>query len=78
MSNNKAEHEVILSSLGLAIALSASKVKIHIDSQLVVGHVRKEYETKDEHMAKYLLKVWESLNQLEEWAIEKILRMANL
>lgn len=64
-SNNEAEYEVILSGLGFAITLSASKVKIHNDSQIIVGHIRKKYKTKDECMAKYLLKVQESLEQLE-------------
>lgn len=36
-SNNKVEYEVILSGLGLALALSVSKLKICSDSQLVVG-----------------------------------------
>lgn len=43
-----------------------------------MGHIRREYEAKNECMAKYLLKVQESLNQLEEWVIKKIPRMANL
>ena len=51
-SNNEAEYEAILSGLGLAITLNASKVKIHNDSQLIVGQIRKEYEAKDECMAK--------------------------
>ena len=61
-SNNEAEYEAILSGLGLATTLNATKVKIHSDSQLVVGKIQKEYEVKDEHMTKYLLKVQESLS----------------
>ena len=77
-SNNEAEYEVILSGLGLATTLNASKVKIHNDSQLVVGQILKEYKAKDERMAKYLLKVQESLSQLGEWLIEKISRGDNV
>ncbi|RVW81435.1 hypothetical protein CK203_035147 [Vitis vinifera] len=77
-SNNEAEYEVILSGVGLAITLNASKVKIHSDSQLVVGQILKEYEAKDERMAKYLLKVQESLSRLGEWVIEKIPRGENV
>ncbi|RVX04323.1 hypothetical protein CK203_018518 [Vitis vinifera] len=77
-SNNEAEYEVILSGLGLATTLNASKVKIHNDSQLVVGQILKEYKAKDERMAKYLLKVQESLSQLGEWLIEKISRGENV
>ncbi|KAL6326972.1 hypothetical protein AAG906_012656 [Vitis piasezkii] len=55
-SNNEAEYEVILSGLGLALALSASKLKICSDSQLVVGQIQGEYEAKDGHMAQHLSK----------------------
>ncbi|RVW93595.1 hypothetical protein CK203_028936 [Vitis vinifera] len=72
------KYEVILSDLGLATALCASKVRIHSDSQLVVGQIRKEYEAKDERMVKYLLKVQESLSRLGEWAIEKIPMIDNM
>lgn len=65
-SKNEAEYEAILFGLGLAITLNASKVIIHSDSQLIVGQIQKECEAKDERMAKYLLKVQESLNRLGE------------
>lgn len=78
VSNNEIEYEVIMSGLSLAITLSVSKVKIHSDSQLVVGHIRKEYEAKDERMTKYLLKVQESLSRLDEWVVEKIPRITNM
>ncbi|RVW27407.1 hypothetical protein VitviT2T_023060 [Vitis vinifera] len=77
-SNNEAEYEAILSGLDLAITLNASKIKIHSYSQLVVGQILKEYEAKDERIAKYLLKVQESLSQLREWVIEKVSRGENL
>ena len=76
--NNEAEYEVILSEVGLVITLNASKVKIHNDSQLVVGQILKEYEAKDKRMTKYLLKVQESLSRLGEWVIKKIPRGDNV
>nr|CAN71093.1 hypothetical protein VITISV_000384 [Vitis vinifera] len=66
-SNNEAEYEAILSGLALALALSVSKLRVYSDSQLVVRHVQKEYEAKDECMAQYLAK----------WTIEKIKRTEN-
>ena len=59
--NNKAEYEAILSGLDLTLALSVSKLRIYSDSQLVIGHVRKEYEAKDERMSQYLTKVRDTL-----------------
>lgn len=71
-SNNEAEYEAILSRLNLTFALSASKLMIYNDSQLIMGHIQKEYEAKDEHMSQYLMKVRDSLQQLDEWVVEKI------
>ena len=73
-SNNEAEYEAILSRLDLALALSVSKLRVYSDSQLVVRHVQKEYEAKDERMARYLTKVRDTLQQFSEWTVEKIKR----
>ena len=50
-SNNEVEYEAVLSELNLAFALAASKLRIYSDSQLIVGHIQKEYEAKDERMS---------------------------
>ena len=71
-SNNEAEYKVILSGLSLAITLSAFNVRIYSDSQLIVRHIQKEYGAKDEGMSKYLMKVQDSLNRLDEWVVERI------
>nr|CAN62495.1 hypothetical protein VITISV_027483 [Vitis vinifera] len=76
-SNNEAEYKVILSGLDLALALSVSKLRIYSDSQFVVRHVQKEYEAKDECMARYLAKVRDTLQRFTEWTIEKIRRTEN-
>ena len=76
-SNNEAEYEVLLSGLDLALALSVSKFRIYSDSQLVVRHVQKEYEAKDERMARYLTKVRDTLQRFTEWTIKKIKRTKN-
>ncbi|XP_034709724.1 uncharacterized protein LOC117932556 [Vitis riparia] len=76
-SNNEAEYEAILSGLDLVLTLSVSRLRIYSDSQLVVRHVQKEYEAKDERMARYLTKVRDTLQQFTEWTIEKIKRTEN-
>nr|CAN67611.1 hypothetical protein VITISV_011154 [Vitis vinifera] len=75
--NNEAEYEAILSGLDLALALSVSKLRVYSDSQLVVRHVQKEYEAKNERMARYLAKVRDTLQRFTEWMIEKIRRTEN-
>ncbi|RVW24703.1 Retrovirus-related Pol polyprotein from transposon 297 [Vitis vinifera] len=76
-SNSEAEYEAILSGLDLALALSVSKLRIYNDSQLVVKHVKEEYEAKDARMTRYLAKVRNTLQQFTEWTIEKIKRADN-
>ena len=44
-SNDEAEYEAILAGIELATALSANKLIIQSDSQLVVGQVNVEYES---------------------------------
>lgn len=43
-----------------------------------MGHIQKECEAKDEDMSQYLMKMWDTMKQLDEWAIEKIPRADNL
>ena len=76
-SNNETEYEAILSGLDLALALSVSRFRVYSDSQLVVRHVQKEYEAKDERMTRYLTKVRDTLQRFAEWTIEKIKRTDN-
>lgn len=54
-SNNEAKHEVVMSGLNPTFVLSTSKLRIYSDSQLIVGHIQKEYKVKDERMSQYLL-----------------------
>ena len=46
-SNNKSEYEAILVGLELAAALSANRLLIQSDSQLVIGQVNDEFESRD-------------------------------
>ena len=46
-SNNESEYEAILTGLELAAALSADRLLIWSDSQLVVGQVYEEFESRD-------------------------------
>ena len=53
-SNNESEYEAIIAGLKLAAALSANRLLIQSDSQLVVGQVNEEFESRDLGMAKYV------------------------
>lgn len=53
-TNNKVEYEALLTSLKLAIVVAAKDVTIQIDSHLMIGQVKGDYEVKEERMQKYL------------------------
>ena len=53
-SNNESEYEAILAGLELVAALSVGKLLIQSDSQLVVGQVNEEFESRDPRMVKYV------------------------
>ena len=56
-SNNESKYEAILVGIELATALSADKLIIRSDSQLMVGQVNAEYKSRDPRMAKYVAMV---------------------
>lgn len=77
-SNNEVEYKTIWVGLNFALTLVVDKLKICNDSQLVVGQIQKEYETKDECVARYLTLVQDELAKLSEWVIEKVPQTENL
>ena len=56
-SNNETEYEAILAKVDLAKFVSSEKLIIRNDSQLVVGQVNGEYETRDQRMVKHTSQV---------------------
>ena len=56
-SNNESKYEAILAELELVATLSADKLLIRRDSQLVVGQVNEEFESRDPRIAKYASRV---------------------
>ena len=57
--------------------MSADKLLIQSYSQLVVGQVNAEYESRDPRMAKYVSLVKQRLGSLEAWKLEHILKDCN-
>ena len=76
--NNELEYEAILAGLELAAALSAGKLLAKSDSQLVVGQVKEEFESRDPRMAKYVSQVKQRLSSFPAWKLEHIPRNSKL
>ena len=61
-SNNESEYEAILAGLELVAALFVGKLLIQSDSQLMVGQVNEEFESRDPRMVKYVSRVKQRLS----------------
>ncbi|XP_059450836.1 uncharacterized protein LOC132181606 [Corylus avellana] len=76
-TNNEAEYEAVLVGFGLALEMGAKFVEIRSDSQVVVGHIRDEFEAKGDKMKLYLSKVQDLQTLFNKFSIMKIPRPEN-
>jgi ribonuclease HI len=76
-TNNEAEYEAVIAGLGLALELGAKFIEIQSDSQVIVGHIRGEFEANGERMRKYLAKVQTMKASFQKFSITKIPREDN-
>ena len=53
--HNGAKYEVVLTGLDLAKAAGVSSIIIHSDSQVVIRHIKGDYEVKGKQMKKYFI-----------------------
>ena len=53
-TNNEAEYEALLVGMTMVQRMGRKSIKLFLDSRLVVGQVRGEFEAKDERMQGYL------------------------
>ena len=49
-TNNEAKYEALLTGLSLAKALGVKNLIVQVDSQLIIGQVKGDYEAKEEWM----------------------------
>ena len=76
-TDNEAEYEALLAGLKMAKTLGATELDIHSDSQLVVGQVNGDYETKEEQMLQYLNLVRHQMSRFHEVKLTRIPREQN-
>ena len=56
-TNNEAEYEALLIGMTMVQRMGGKLVKVFLESRLVVGQVKGEFEAKDERMQGYLSQV---------------------
>ena len=76
-SNNESEYEALLFGIELVASVSADKLLVQSDSQLVVGQVNEEFESRDPRMAKYVSQVKQRLGRFSVWKLEHVPRDCN-
>ncbi|XP_059436525.1 uncharacterized protein LOC132169517 [Corylus avellana] len=76
-TNNEAEYEAVIVGLGLAQELEAEFVEVQSDSQVIVGHIRSEFEAKGSKMKLYLTKIQGMQKSFKRFYIVKIPREEN-
>ena len=76
-SNNESEYEALLSRIELAASVSTDKLLVQSDSQLVVGKVNEEFESRDPRMEKYVSRVKQRLGNFSVWKLEHVPRDCN-
>ena len=68
ITNNAAEYEALLAGLQLAKRIRAEKVRVFVDSQLVVRQVSGEYEVNDPSFKAYnrlVKQLWQKFSQIQ-------------
>ena len=71
-SNNESEYEASIAGVELALAVGVNSLLIHSDSQLVVGLVNAEFESREPRMAKYASLTKQKLSALTVWKLEHV------
>ena len=76
-TNNEAEYKAVIAGLGMALELGAESVEIWSDSQVIVGHIRGDFEAKGEKMKMYLSKVRCIQSSFQKFSITKVPKEEN-
>ena len=76
-TNNKAEYEALLEGMAMVQKIGGKSIKLYLDSRLVVGQVKGEFETKDEMMRGYLSQVKTMQSKFESFNLLPVPRSGN-
>ena len=76
-SNNESEYEAMIAGVELALTVGANSLLIRSHSQLVVGQVNAEFESREPRMAKYASLVKQRLSTLLVWKLEHVPKDSN-
>ena len=76
-TNNIAEYEAILLGLRKARAMGIQRLIIKTDSQVIAGHIEKDYKARDLELAKYLQFLRDQEKYFKGFTVKNISRIDN-
>ncbi|PON76909.1 Ribonuclease H, partial [Parasponia andersonii] len=76
-TNNEAEYEALLQGIELALHFGVEDIAVKIDSQLIAGQVRGDFEVKEPRLHRYFSKVMGAKARFGNFNIEPIPREMN-
>jgi ribonuclease HI len=76
-TNNIAEYKAVLLGLYKAKAMRIQRIVIKTDSQIVLGHIEKDYKARDPELARYLQFLRDQEKYFEGFTVKNISRNDN-
>lgn len=76
-TNNQAEYRALLSGIRKALALGAKRLKVYMDSELIVKQMKGEYRVKDKELAKIYLLIHNEIIHLKKVEFHHVRREHN-
>jgi Ribonuclease HI len=77
VTNNEAEYQGLLEGLKKALELGGEKIRIRMDSELVVRQILGIYKVKNARLAVFYQQVMEALKRFDEYEIAHVRREFN-
>ena len=77
-SNNEAEYEALVIRSRMAKELGIQHLRVHSDSQLIIGQVQGEYKVQELNMIKYVQNIKDLTLNFITMNIQQILRIENV
>ena len=76
-TNNEVEYEALLEGMAMVQRMEGKSIKLFLDSRLVVGQVRGEFEAKNERMQGYLSQVKSMQSKFDSFDLQHVPRSGN-
>ena len=76
-TSNVAEYSALVHALTTSLALGASKLDIHADSELLVNQINGKYKVKSPALRPLYVQATELLDQLGQWKCQHVYRDGN-